>query len=98
LVKWDKGSKNLINLLNKFNKFISFYQHGYANKNQYLKALIEKRGYLLKSKKEKSRLLDEYCQTNDQNRNYVIRKIRSGVHLKSSFGKRKRKIIPKKKD
>jgi len=28
-------------------------------KNQYLKALIEKRGYVLKSKKEKSRLLDK---------------------------------------
>ena len=60
-------------------------------KNQYLKALIEKRGYLLKSKKEKSKLLDEYCQTTGQNRNYVIRKIRKGDYLKSSFGKRKRK-------
>jgi len=60
------------------------------SKNQYLKALIEKRGYLLKSKKEKSRLLDEYCQTTGQNRDYVIRKIRTGVYLKSNFGKRKR--------
>jgi len=60
-------------------------------KNQYLKALIEKRGYLLKSKKEKSRLLDEYCQTTGQNRNYVIRKIRTGSYLKANFGKRKRK-------
>jgi hypothetical protein len=60
-------------------------------KNQYLKVLIEKRGYLLKSKKEKSKLLDEYCQTTGQNRNYVIRKIRKGDYLKSSFGKRKRK-------
>jgi len=62
------------------------------SKNQYLKALIEKRGYLLKSKKEKSELLDEYCQTTGQNRNYVIRKIRSGAYLKSGFGKRKRKV------
>ena len=62
------------------------------SKNQYLKALIEKRGYLLKSKKEKSRLLDEYCKTTGQNRNYVIRKIRSGAYLKSNFGKRKRKV------
>ena len=60
-------------------------------KNQYLKALIEKRGYLLKPKKEKSKLLDEYCQTTGQNRNYVIRKIRTGNYLKTSFGKRKKK-------
>jgi len=65
------------------------------SKNQYLKALIEKRGYLLKSKKEKSKLLDEYCQTTGQNRNYVIRKIRTGVYLKSNFGKRK--VEPQKK-
>jgi hypothetical protein len=61
------------------------------SKNQYLKALIEKRGYLLGSKKGKSRLLDEYYQTTGQNRKYVIRKIRTGVYLKSNFGKRKRK-------
>jgi len=61
------------------------------SRNQYLKALIEKKSYLLKSKKEKSKLLDEYCQTTGQNRNYVIRKIRTGAYLKSSFGKRKRK-------
>ncbi len=62
------------------------------SKNQYLKALIEKRGYLLKSKKEKSKLLDEYCETTKLNRNYVIRKIRTGSYLKSGFGKRKRKV------
>ncbi len=62
------------------------------SKNQYLKALIEQRGYLLKSKKEKSKLLDEYCQTTGQNRNYVIRKIRTGAYLKQSFGKRRRKV------
>jgi hypothetical protein len=61
------------------------------SRNQYLKALIEKRGYHLLSKKEKSRLLDEYCQTTGQNRNYVIRKIRSGAYLKLNFGRRKRK-------
>lgn len=60
------------------------------SRNQYLKALIEKRGYHLLSKKEKSKLLDEYCQTTGQNRNYVIRKIRVGTYLKQSFGKRKR--------
>jgi len=61
------------------------------SKNQYLKALIEKRGYLLKSKKEKSKLLDEYCKTTGQNRNYIIRKIRTGTYLKLNLGKRKRK-------
>jgi len=72
------------------------------SKNQYLKALIERRGYLSRSKKEKSKsplrrptdeagLLDEYCQTTGLNRNYVIRKIRKGDYLKSSFGKRKKK-------
>ncbi len=40
------------------------------SKNQYLKALVEKRGYFLRSKKEKSRLLDEYCQITGLNRNY----------------------------
>ncbi|MFH1956150.1 MAG: hypothetical protein ABIJ28_00665 [Patescibacteria group bacterium] len=61
------------------------------SKNQYLEALIRQRGYLLKSKKEKSKLLDEYCSTTALNRNYVIRKIRSGTYLKSDFGKRKRR-------
>ncbi|MDI6591925.1 MAG: hypothetical protein QME61_03260 [Patescibacteria group bacterium] len=62
------------------------------SRNQYLKALIEKRGYPLASKKGKSQLLDEYCQTTGQNRNYVIRKIRTGAYLKANFGKRKRKL------
>ena len=61
------------------------------SKNQYLKDLVLKRGYLLKSKKEKSKLLDEYCQTTGQNRNYVIRKIRSGAYLRTNFGKRKKR-------
>lgn len=52
------------------------------SKNQYLKALIEQRGYLTKSKQEKTKLLDEFCETTGQNRNYVIRKIRSGNYLK----------------
>jgi len=62
-------------------------------KNQYSKALIEKKGYLLKSKKKKSKLLDGYCQNTGLNRNYVIRKIRKEDYLKSSFGKRKKKRI-----
>ena len=61
------------------------------SRNQYLKTLIEKKGYHLLSKKEKSKILDEYCQLTGQNRNYVIRKIRSGSYLKKNFGKRKRK-------
>lgn len=61
------------------------------SRNQYLKDLIEKRGYPLKSKRGKSQLLNEYCQTTGQNRNYVIRKIRTGAYLKSNLGKRKRK-------
>lgn len=61
------------------------------SKNQYLKALIEERGYLLKSKKEKSKLLDEYCNTTAQNRDYVIRKIRNGDYLKVGKIKKKRK-------
>lgn len=63
------------------------------SKNQYLKALIEERGYHLKSKKEKSQLLDEYCKTAKQNRNYVIRKIRTGICFRSNFAKRKRRLI-----
>ena len=62
------------------------------SKSQYLKALIEKRDYLLKSKKEKSKLLDEYCQTTGLKRKYVIRKIRSCQYLKENLNQRKRKI------
>jgi hypothetical protein len=62
------------------------------SRNQYLVALVKERGYLLKSKKEKSQLLNEYCKTTGMNRNYVIRKIRSGAYLKRDFGKRKRKV------
>jgi len=51
------------------------------SRNQYLKSLIEKRGYLLKSKKEKGQLLDEFCANTGMNRKYVISKIRSGQYL-----------------
>lgn len=63
------------------------------SKNQYLKALIEQRGYLIKSKQEKSKLLDEFCKTTGQNRNCVIRKIRSGYYLKVGKTKRIRKAV-----
>jgi hypothetical protein len=50
------------------------------SRNQYLEELIRKNGgYHLGSKKQKSKLLDEYCQTTGQNRKYVIRKLRRGL-------------------
>jgi len=49
-------------------------------RNQYLKVLQEK--YLMASvRKEKSAILDEYCNNTHQNRKYVIRKIRSRISL-----------------
>jgi hypothetical protein len=51
-------------------------------KNQYLKAIIEKRNYFSKTREEKSMLLDEYCKTTGLNRNYVIRKIQNKSYLK----------------
>lgn len=48
-------------------------------RNQYLKVLQER--YLRASKKEKGRILDEYCKNTGQNRKYVIRKIRSQIVL-----------------
>lgn len=53
-------------------------------KNQLLFALISKNGgYHLKSKKEKSKILDEYCKITGQNRKSVIRKIRNGKYVKT---------------
>lgn len=52
------------------------------SRNQYLDSLIRKYGgYHLKSKKEKTKLLDEYCDTTGQNRKYMIRKIRNAGHV-----------------
>lgn len=49
------------------------------SRNQYLDALIRKHhGYHTQSRKEKTKLLDEYCATTKQDRKYVIRKLRSG--------------------
>jgi len=48
-------------------------------RNQYLKVLQER--YLRASKKEKGRILDEYCKNTGQNRKYVIRKTRSQIVL-----------------
>jgi hypothetical protein len=61
-------------------------------RNQYLETLLRERGYHLRSKKEKSLLLDEYCQNTGQARKYVIRKIRSGGYSKSGQRKRRRTI------
>jgi len=61
------------------------------SRNEYLKALISERGYHRKTKKEKTKLLDEYCRTTGQNRNYVIRKIRAGRFQSPRFGKRQRR-------
>ncbi len=50
------------------------------SRNEYLKVLRER--YLkAKTKKEKSRILDEYCLNTDQARKYAIRKIQPGVDL-----------------
>lgn len=55
---------------------------GMQARNQYLNTLITKHpGYHLQSKKEKTRLLDEYCQTTGQHRKAVSAKIRSGAYI-----------------
>lgn len=51
-------------------------------KNQYLHTLItQKGGYHLQGRKQRSAILDEYCRVTGQNRDYVIRKIRSGSYI-----------------
>lgn len=58
------------------------------SRNQYLKLLREK--YLkAKGKKEKGKILDEYCQNTGQDRKYVIKKMRFKVKLKE--GQRKKR-------
>ena len=66
------------------------------SRNQYLQALVFKNGYFLKSKKEKSQLLDEYCKNTGQNRKYVIWKIREGTYIEDNKSKKKRKRKRKK--
>jgi len=48
--------------------------------------------YLLRSKKERSSILDEYCRNTHQNRKYVIRKINSSFPSEPKRRK-KRKVI-----
>jgi len=51
------------------------------SKNEYLKVLRER--YLkVRTRKEKSRILDEYCSNTGQARKYIIRKIQPGVDLR----------------
>jgi len=51
------------------------------SRNEYLKVLRER--YLkVRTRKEKSRILDEYCSNTGQARKYVIRKIQPGVDLR----------------
>lgn len=64
-----------------------------AARNQYLEALIRKKGYFNLSKKEKTKLLDEYCNLTGQNRNYVIRKIKNKGYLKTNLKRKRRNNI-----
>lgn len=51
-------------------------------RNQYLQTLLQKSGgYNLLSKKEKSKILDEYCKNTGQEKKYVIRKIKEGKFI-----------------
>lgn len=53
-------------------------------RNQYLHTLItKKKGYHLKAKKEKSRIISEYCKVTGQHRTAVSAKIRSGKYVKA---------------
>lgn len=56
-------------------------------RNQYMKTLREK--YLGASKKEKGRILDEYCRNTSQERKYVIKKFRYKAGLKQEGSVRK---------
>lgn len=59
------------------------------SRSQYLKVLREK--YLkTKSKKEKGKILDEYCKNTTQNRKYVIRKIQLRVSLEPKPRKKRK--------
>ena len=61
------------------------------SRNEYLKVLRER--YLkAKTRKEKSRILDEYCLNTGQARKYVIRKIQPKVNLGPKSKKKRREI------
>lgn len=53
-------------------------------RNQYLHTLITERGgYHLRSRREKSRILTEYCRVTNQHRGAVSRKIRTGAYVRT---------------
>ena len=56
-------------------------------RNQYMKTLREK--YFSAGKKEKGRILDEYCRNTGQERKYVIKKFRYKAKLKPEGSARK---------
>lgn len=56
-------------------------------RKQYMEILREK--YLKADKKEKGKILDEYCRNTGQERKYVIKKFRYKVKLKEMRKKRK---------
>lgn len=58
-------------------------------RNQYMETLREKYGKA--SKKEKGRILDEYCRNTGQERKYVIKKFRYKAGLKPEGSQRKRR-------
>lgn len=68
-------------------------------KNQYLHTLITQRGgYHLQGRKQQTAILDEYCRVTGQNRDYVIRKIKSGSYIntmRTEKGEAKRTRVSK---
>jgi hypothetical protein len=56
-------------------------------RNQYMRTLREK--YLRADKKEKGRILDEYCRNTGQERKYAIKKLRYKANLKPEGSVRK---------
>ena len=54
--------------------------------------ILQDRYFRAKSRKEKSSILDEYCQNTGQNRKYVIRKINSPIPSTPKKRKRKKEI------
>ncbi len=59
------------------------------SRNEYLLVLRE-RYFKAKSKKEKSEILDEYCQNTGQCRKYVIRKINSRIDARPKQSKKRK--------
>jgi hypothetical protein len=58
-------------------------------RNQYMETLRER--YLKANKKEKGRILDEYCRNTGQDRKYAIKKFRYKVRLKRPEERKRRK-------